>query len=77
MLSETNMQASSYYVDQLLSPEQYKRIQLYFDRPEAPPLLQGKNIGLDVKSRDILEAMVQYAEQVYQQRREEILGFLE
>ncbi len=77
MLTETNMQASSYYVDQLLSPKQYKRIQLYFDRPEAPPLLLGKSVGLDVKSRNILDAMVQYAEEVYRQRKDEILAFLD
>lgn len=77
MLTETNMQASSYYVNQLLSPGQYMRIQLFFNHPEAPELLKGKNIGQDVKRRDLLEAMVQYAEQVYSQHRNEILSFLE
>lgn len=77
MITETNMQASAYYVDQLLSPAQYRRIQLFFDREEAPAGLRGKNLGLDVKRRDLLEAMVQYAEKVYSQNRTDILSFLD
>jgi patatin-like phospholipase/acyl hydrolase len=77
MLTESNMQASSYYVDQLLAPSQYKRIQLFFDRAEAPEKLRGENLGPDVKRRDLLEAMVQYAEQVYRQNRNELLSFLD
>lgn len=77
MLTETNMQASDYYVDQLLKPDQYKRIQLYFDRKEAPAPLQGKNIGLDVKHKPLLEAMVDYAEQFYQKEKESLYRFLE
>ncbi|WP_017733707.1 patatin-like phospholipase family protein [Nafulsella turpanensis] len=77
MLTESNMQASSYYVDQLLAPSQYKRIQLFFDRPEAPDILRGESLGPDVKRRDLLEAMVQYAEEVYRRNRSEILSFLD
>lgn len=77
MLTETNMQASSYYVNQLLSADQYKRIQLYFDREEAPAVLRGKMLGLDIKNRELLLAMEQYAEQVYLRHKDELLDFLE
>lgn len=77
MLTESNMQASSYYVDQLLAPSQYKRIQLFFDRPEAPDILNGASLGPDVKRRDLLEAMVLYAEEVYRRNKNEILRFLD
>ncbi len=77
MLTESNMQASSYYVDQLLAPSQFKRVQLFFDREDAPAKLQGEHIGIDVKRRDLLEAMVQYADETYQRNRNEILHFLD
>lgn len=77
MLTETNMQASDYYVNQLLGPDQYKRIQLYFDQDETPDLIRGKSIGLDVKAKPILEAMVAYAHQVFERERNSIYDFLE
>lgn len=77
MLTETNMQASDYYVNQLLRSDQYKRIQLYFDLPETPQLLRGKSLGLDVKRKDLLEAMVEYANSVFDQQRDAIYNFLD
>lgn len=76
MLTETNMQASDYYVNQLLKKDQYKRIQLYFDLAEAPQELRGKTLGLDVKRKDILEAMIQYANTIFEKEKDEILDFI-
>ncbi|CAM4099066.1 patatin-like phospholipase family protein [Gillisia limnaea] len=77
MLTETNMQASDYYVNQLLGKDQYKRIQLYFDLPEAPGLIRGKTVGLDVKRKDLLKAMIQYANEVFDREKDQIFEFLE
>ena len=76
MLTETNMQTSLYYLDQLLDDHQYLRIQLFFDREEAPDLIKDKNIGMDVKRKDLLLAMKQYAEEYFEQNKSGILEFL-
>lgn len=76
MLTESNMQASDYYVNQLLAPGQYLRLQPAFDHPQTPPLIRGKRIGMDVKQVRILKAMKEYAEQIYAHEREAILRFL-
>ncbi|WP_282018440.1 patatin-like phospholipase family protein [Salegentibacter mishustinae] len=76
MLTETNIQASDYYVNQLLGPEQFKRIQLYFDNPDAPKLIRGKSLGLDVKRKDLLEAMVEYAHNIYTKEKSNIFKII-
>lgn len=85
LLTESNVQASDYYVQQVLKEggddKQYHRIQLEFDAIEAPALIQkeiekGKVLGLDVKNKALLQAMHEYAIQYYQQHEEEILSFL-
>lgn len=85
LLTEANVQASEYYVQQVLQQggddKQYHRIQLEFDAPEAPSIIrneieQGKVLGLDVKNKVLLKAMHEYAIQYYQQHEEEILSFL-
>ena len=76
MLTETNIQASDYYVNQLLGPKQFKRIQLYFDAQDAPKLIRGKSLGLDVKRKDLLDAMVEYAKTVYKKEKDKILDFI-
>lgn len=77
MLTESNMQASEYYVNQLLGKDQYKRIQLNFDHPEAPKVIRGKVLGIDVKNDLYLKAMVEYANDFFDKRKEEILKFLD
>lgn len=77
MLTESNMQATDYYVSQLLGKDQYQRIQLYFDSPETPGLIRGKSLGLDVKRKDLLRAMVEYAEKIYHQKKHQIFDLLE
>lgn len=76
MLTETNMQAADYYVNQLLSQRQYLRLQPAFDDPMAPALIRNKRIGIDVKKSKTLQAMKDFAEQVYRARQQQILEFL-
>jgi patatin-like phospholipase/acyl hydrolase len=77
LLTESNVQAADYYVRQVLSPADYKRIQLEFNSAEAPDLIRGTTLGLDVKAPELLEAMHEYATKVYHHRKSEILDFLE
>lgn len=76
LLTEANVQASEYYVQQVLPEDNYMRIQLEFDAPDAPPILQGKTLGLDVKSKKLLEAMHSFAGTVYQKNKVKLLDFL-
>ena len=76
MLTESNMQACDYYVNQLLAEKQYLRLQPSFDMPLAPELIRNKRIGMDVKRKELLLAMKQFAEQYYLMWRKEILQFM-
>lgn len=77
LLTESNVQASEYYVDQLIPKDRYMRIQLYFDREEAPTQIRNKILGLDVKDTRTLKAMKKYAENYYQANRKVLMDFLE
>lgn len=76
LLTESNVQAADYYVRQVIHKQDYKRIQLEFDHADAPEILRGQTLGLDVKEPNLLKAMHDYAKQVYAQRKQEILTFL-
>jgi patatin-like phospholipase/acyl hydrolase len=82
MLTESNVQASDYYVRQVLHPDNYLRIQLEFNHDDAPDEIKkaiqaGKVLGLDVKEAKLLKAMETYARNHYSKNRESILSFLE
>lgn len=77
LLTESNVQASNYYISQLLPRERYKRIQLFFDRDDAPKAIRNKSLGMDIKDRGLLRAMKEYAEYIFEQEKDEILEFLE
>lgn len=82
LLTESNVQASNYYVSQLLGDEdasksRYKRIQLYFDNDDAPDSIRNKSLGLDVKSSSLLKGMKEYAESICTKEMASIIEFLE
>lgn len=77
MLTETNMQASAYYVNQLLPGDNYLRIQPHFNSTDAPSVIRGKVMGFDVKDFKYLKAMHDYANIIYQKNRAQIYAFLE
>lgn len=81
LLTESNVQASEYYVQQVLPAENYMRIQLDFSSPQAPAVLhdqikRGKSIGLDVKDDKLLEGMHTFASEEYARKRAAIRQFL-
>lgn len=77
MLTETNMQASTYYVNQLLQKDKYLRIQPLFNSIEAPTVLRDKVVGFDVKDAKHLRAMHDYAKDIFVKNKDEIYDFLE
>lgn len=85
LLTESNVQASDYYVQQVLktsgAENQYYRIQLSFDDPHAPEairaeLARGKVLGLDVRDKKLLRAMHDFAQTYYREHEAPILSFL-
>ncbi|MGB3851119.1 MAG: patatin-like phospholipase family protein [Tunicatimonas sp.] len=86
LLTESNVQTSDYYVQQVLktsgTENQYLRVQLSFDSPEAPPAIRkvldrGKVLGLDVRDEKLLEAMHQMAQNHFREHQAKILSFLQ
>lgn len=77
MLTETNMQASAYYVNQLLPQDRYLRIHPNFNQPDAPFLIRNKVVGLDIKEKKYLQAMHQYAKDIFSREKARIYDFLE
>lgn len=76
LLTESNMQSTWYYVQQLLSDEQRLRIELFFDDEKAPDVLQKKPVGLDATKKEILNAMHEFAIATYETEKENIKKFL-
>ena len=85
LLTESNMQTSDYYVQQVLktsgTENQYYRIQLLFDDSGAPEVIRaqlkrGKVLGLDVRDKRLLQAMHTFANDYFHAHETEILAFL-
>lgn len=77
MLTETNMQASTYYINQLLPHDRYIRIHPSFNQPDAPALIRNKVLGLDIKERKYLQAMHQYAIDIFAREKQRLYEFLD
>lgn len=83
MLTETNMTSSEYYVRNILSDKQYKRLQIDFSKIDKANLLykdyihKRKAIDLDVKNREHLKAMKILAEELYEKEKENINSLLD
>lgn len=77
MLTETNMQASAYYVNQLLPGDSYLRIQPVFNSADAPAVIRDKVVGFDVKNFKYLKAMHEYAKSIFNRNKNQIYTFLE
>jgi patatin-like phospholipase/acyl hydrolase len=81
LLTESNMQATHYYLLQLLSEDQYHRIQFDFTSTEAPYTIKqkienNKSISMDTKDPAELHAMMEFATRYFQDNKSEILDWL-
>lgn len=77
MLTETNMQASTYYVNQLLPGDRYVRIHPSFNQPDAPSFIRNKVTGLDIKEKKYLQAMHAYAKEIFNKEKKRVYELLE
>ncbi|MDB5206706.1 MAG: Patatin [Flavisolibacter sp.] len=76
LLTESNMQSTMYYIKQILEDEQFHRVELFFNDPDAPAILKEKPVGMDAKEDVILKAMHQFAKDTYLKQRDKIAAFL-
>lgn len=72
LITESNMQSSWYYVEQVLSDKNFHRINVKFNEADQYPDLYGKVLGLDVKDSATLLAMHQLAKETYENEKESI-----
>ncbi len=78
LLVESSMSATEYYIRQILQPgKQYMRLQLYFNSPDAPTEIRGRDIQLDESDPLILGGLRKYAQQFYDKNSMAILNFIQ
>ncbi len=78
LLVESSMATTEYYIRQILQPgKQYMRLQLYFNGPDAPPEIRGRDIQLDESNPLILGGLRKYALDFYAKNCEAILNFVQ
>ena len=76
LITESNMQSTIYFVKQILEDEQFHRVELFFNDPEAPAILKERPISMDAKEDAVLKAMHQFAKDTYLKQRDRIAKFL-
>lgn len=76
LLTESNVQSTHYYVEQVLPTKNYVRWNPCFDSKNAPLLLQTQDIKLDETNKEKLQAMSDFAKAYYQSKKEEIWNLL-
>ncbi|HMP91613.1 MAG TPA: patatin-like phospholipase family protein [Phnomibacter sp.] len=72
LLTEGNMQSTWYYVQQVLSSNQYFRLHPLFNEATNYPVLQKNILGLAVTDKKLLQAMHLYAKDLYVANKTEI-----
>lgn len=81
LLTTTNMQTTDYFVEQIMDSKQYCRVNVLFDDDklggENAIRKAKKGIGLDNKDPDVLLAMHEYAKEIYQKNKKEILKIID
>lgn len=77
LVIDTGMIATQYYIREILDSNQYYRINPYYRAPDAPEVLKNKKLKIDVTDAEQLAAIKEYAEQIFSEKKEEIMNFLE
>ncbi|MFW5761917.1 MAG: hypothetical protein ACOCXH_13165 [Cyclobacteriaceae bacterium] len=71
------MVATQYYMRQMLPLGQYYRLNPYYKGEDAPEALKNQDLKIDMTDKQQLTAINQYANKIYQEKKQEILEFLE
>jgi uncharacterized protein len=76
LLTEGNVQSTSYYVEQVLPSNNYLRLNPCFDVDDAPDILRSEPIKLDEKDKNKLQAMSDFSKSYYQKNKKDIFKLL-
>jgi uncharacterized protein len=76
LLTESNVQSTHYYVEQVLPSANYLRWNPLFDSLDAPPILSTEAIKLDETDKEKLQAMHEYANSYYEKNKKGIFKLL-
>ncbi len=77
LIINTNMVSNQYYMHQFLDEEHYMRLDAYYKAPDAPSILKDKKLKIDVRDPEQLAAIRDYAQAIFENKKEDLLGFLD
>lgn len=76
LVIESNMVANKYLAEEILPDSNYLRINTYYKGEMAPSILKNKKLKIDVTDKEQLQAIKDYAEQIFDSRQSDILSFI-
>ncbi len=76
LLTESNIQSTHYYVQQVLPEKNYIRCNPCFDVAGAPEILRTQSIKMDETDKQKLQAMHDFAVSYYQEKKADIMKLL-
>ena len=71
------MVGNQYLTSEILPKENYMRVNAYYKDESAPEVLRNKKLKIDVKDKEQLDAIKQYAEETYALNKSEIISFIQ
>lgn len=77
LVIDTGMVAVQHYLNEILGDDRYLRVNAYYSADDAPDALRNKKLKIDVRDPEQLKAIKEYAESVFEQKKDEIYDFLE
>lgn len=76
LVIDTNMVANQYITSEILPEENYLRLNAYYKDESAPDVLRNKKLKIDVRDREQLLAIRQYAEQIFTDNKFTLISFI-
>ena len=77
LVVDSNMVGNQYLTSEILPKENYMRVNAYYKDESAPEVLRNKKLKIDVKDKEQLDAIKQYAEETYALNKSEIISFIQ
>ncbi|AEE50906.1 patatin-like phospholipase family protein [Haliscomenobacter hydrossis] len=77
LVIEAKMVATQYYLRQIFTSDQYLRINVDYNAPEAPAALRGQKLAIDVRDQPQLDAIHEYAYLTFEKHKTTILNFIQ
>ena len=76
LVIDTVMVYTQYLLGEIMDANQYLRINPYYKSDDAPAILRNEKLRIDVRKKEHLEAIKQFAEFTFEQESERIKNFL-